>query len=148
MIMDARAKGLTSETIMWENIEDVQELLEELKETHPQKYWGFIRATQGKLYKGHYDEMFAMHDVSKMEPLGAYWSVSQVEETTKTMAFPPSINKWDKYVAFNAFKNDLNGVETDEQILKSAFAFWFADKDYPAPTKIWDYMCLIWSKKK
>lgn len=147
MIEDAKAQGLTSEKMMWENIEDVDELLIELKHSHPQKYWDFIRKTHGMLHKGHYDEEFALHDVDKMEPLGMHWSVKQIEEATKGVTFPSGVNKWDIFVAYNAFANDMHSVESDEQILKSAYAFWFADKDYPTPTKIWDYQCMVWKKK-
>lgn len=147
MIEDAKAQGLTSEKTMWENIEDVDELLMELKHSHPQKYWDFIRATHGKLYKGHYNEEFALHDVDKMEPIGMHWSMKQIEEATKGVAFPSGVNKWDIFVAYNAFANDFHNVESDEQILKSAYAFWFKDSDYPTPTKIWDYQCMVWKKK-
>lgn len=148
MIMDAKAKGLASETTMWESIDEVEDLLEELKESHPHKYWMFIRKTHGKLHKGHYDEEFAMHDVSKMEPIGMYWSIKQIEDVTKSLAFPAGVTKWDVFVGFNAFKNDLIEVANDEQILKLAYAFWFKDVDYPSPTKVWDYMCMVWGKKK
>lgn len=147
MVEGAKAQGLTSEKMMWESIDEIDEMLEELKLTHPQKYWDFIRKTHGMLFKGHYTEEFALHDVDKMEPIGMHWTIKQLEDATKGMSFPSGVNKYDIYVAFNAFANDLDGVETDEQILKSAYAFWFADKDYPTPTKIWDYMCALWKKK-
>ena len=148
MVMDAKAKGLASEQTMWESVEEVEEMLEELKETHPQKYWMFLRRTHGKLFKGHYNEEFARHDVDHMEPLGMYWSIKQIEEATRSMAFPAGVTKWDVYVAMNAFKNDLQDEVSDDQIIKLAYKFWFNDKDYPSPTKIWDYMCMSWSKKK
>ena len=148
MVEEAKAKGLTSEKMMWESIEEIDELLMEMKHSHPQIYWDFIRKTHGMLYKGHYTEEFALHDVDKMEPIGQHWSVKDIEAVMKSMSFPSGVNTWDVYVAFNAFANDLNDIEKDEQqILKDAHAFWFADKDYPTPTKIWDYMCMVWKKK-
>lgn len=39
--------------------------------------------------------------------------------------------------------NELEGVLTDEEILKAAHAFWFADKDYKGKNKIWCYMAMV-----
>lgn len=140
MLENAKSKGLTSESLMWESIEDVEEMLCELKEKNPHKYWKFMRKQHGLIHHNHYDEEFAMWDVSKMKPLGEFWSKTQIEEATKNMSFPPETTIWDKYVAFNALKNDLNNVLTDEQIIKAAYAFWFHDEDAPKG-KIWLYMC-------
>ena len=91
---------------------------------------------------GHYDEEFARHDISKMLPRGEYWSLKQVEDATKGMSFPQGTTPCDKWVAFNAFANDLDGVLSDEDIIKVAYAFWFADKDWVGKWgKIWTYMC-------
>ena len=91
---------------------------------------------------GHYDEEFARHDISKMLPRGEYWSLKQVEDATKGMSFPQGTTPCDKWVAFNAFANDLDGVLSDEDIIKAAYAFWFADKDWVGKWgKIWTYMC-------
>lgn len=139
MLMDAQSKGLTSEKYIWESIDDLEEMLCPIKDKHPDIYWKYIRKMHNKIYKGHYDEKFAMHDVSKMEPYGMVWTCQQIEEKTMGMTFPPGTTKWDKLVAFNATKNDLEGVISDDEIIKVAYAFWFNDVDYPADTKIWDY---------
>lgn len=149
MIEDAQAKGLGSEKTMWKGVEDIDEMLCVMKKEHPDMYWKFIRKQHGLLYNGHYTEEFAMWDTEQMKPLGMYWSPKQIEEATKGMTFPSGVNLFDKVVAFNSFKNDLNGILTDEQILKAAHAFWFADIDYKdgkSATKIWDYMCMVHTK--
>lgn len=140
MLEQAKAKGLTSESLMWESIGEVEDMLCELKDKNPHKYWKFMRKQHGLIHHNHYDEEFAMWDVSKMKPLGEFWSKAQIEEATKNMSFPSETTIWDKYVAFNALKNDLNNVLTDEQILRAAHAFWFHDEDAPKG-KIWLYMC-------
>lgn len=145
MIEEARAKGLTSEKEMWMGIAMVDEILCEIKEEHPELYWNFIREQHGMLFKGHYNEEFALHDVSKMQPIGEYWSCKDVEDATKGMVFPSGTTKWDKYVAFNAFANDLQGID-DAIILKSAYKFWFEDKDWHKGNKIWEYMKLNMKK--
>lgn len=142
MLEDAQSKGLTSEAKMWETIEEVEELLCDLKKENPKKYWKFLRKQHGILYHNHYDEEFAKYDVSEMQPHGEYWSMKQIDDATKSMSFPNGTTLCDRYVAFNAFANDLSGVLTDEQILKSAYAFWFNDKDWHGKNKIWEYMCL------
>lgn len=142
MIEEAKAKGLTSERIMWDSVDDLDDMLCEMKREHPEKYWKFMRKQHGLLYNNHYDKTFAEWDVEQMKPLGAYWTANQIEDATKTMVFPNGTTVWDKYVAFNAFANDLHGVLPDDQILKAAHAFWFADKDFKKEGKIWMYVCM------
>lgn len=141
MIEDARAKGTASEKEMWLGIVAVDEILDDIKEAHPNVYWNFIRNQYGILFKGHYNEEFARYDVSQMKPIGEYWSCKDIEEVTKGMAFPAGTTIWDKYVAFNGMANDLQGEE-DAIILKVAYKFYFADKDWHNGNKVWEYMKL------
>ena len=151
MIEDAKAMGLTSEKMMWESTDEVEDMLCALKKEHPDKYWKFIRKTHGILFKGHYTEEFAMHDVQHMEPIGMYWPVSVVEEATKNIQFPAGVNKWDKFVAVHIFKNDLAEVAKDEEIIKLAVEFFFRDKDWMNSEgnydKVWRYMACAYAKK-
>ena len=145
MIEDAKAKGVTTEKMMWQSVDDLDELLCMMKKEHPKEYWHFMRKQHGILYGNHYTEDFAMWDVEQMKPLGMYWTKAQVEEATKGMSFPNGTTPCDKFVAFNAFANDLHDIIKDEDILKIAHAFWFADKDWHGKNKIWEYMCLAHS---
>ena len=151
MIEDAKAMGLTSEKMMWESTDEVEDMLCALKKEHPDKYWKFIRKSHGILFKGHYTEEFAMHDVQHMEPIGMYWPVSVVEEATKNIQFPAGVNKWDKFVALHIFKNDLAEVAPDEEIIKLAIEFFFKDKDWMSNDggcdKVWRYMACAYAKK-
>lgn len=141
MIEEAQKKGLTSDKLMWQSVDDLDAMLCDLKKEHPEKYWKFIRKQHGIMHNNHYDERFAMWDVEQMKPLGMYWNVKQIEEATKGMAFPNGTTQWDKVVSFNAFKNDLDGIIPDDHIIKAAHAFWFNDKDWkPEGAKIWSYM--------
>jgi hypothetical protein len=142
MIEEAKKKGLASEKAMWESVEDLDDMLCDMKREHPDKYWKFIRKQHGIMYNNHYDEQFARWDVEQMKPLGAYWTPAQIEEATKSQPHPTGTTVWDKYVAYNAFANDLHGVIPDDHILKAAHAFWFADKDWVGEGKIWRYMCI------
>jgi uncharacterized short protein YbdD (DUF466 family) len=145
MVEDAKAKGLTSEKEMWVGIVAVDNLLESMKEAHPEKYWEFMREQHGVLYKGHYDEEFARYDVSQMQPHGEYWTCKEIEEATKGMQFPAGTTIWDKYVAFNAQANDLDGMDVNF-ILESAYKFYFADKDWHNGVKLWNYMLMAHKK--
>lgn len=148
MVMKAKAAGVTTEKTMWESIDSFSELLDELKESHPDLYWEFMRKQMGIMYHDHYDEAFALYDVAQlswtdksgMKHTGAHWTADQVEQATAGMHFPANTNKWDKYVAFNAAYSDLAKEFDDAQILKAGFLLYFADEDWGSPTKIWEYM--------
>lgn len=142
MIEEAKKKGLASEKVMWDSVDDLDDMLCDIKREHPDKYWKFIRKQHGIMYNNHYDERFARWDVEQMKPLGMYWSLPQIEEVTKGMTFPAGTTPWDKFVAFNSFANDLHDTIPDEQIIKAAHAFWFADKDWKSEGKIWKYVMM------
>lgn len=133
------------EDAMWKSTKAISDFVAPMEHTHKQEYWSLMRKVFGIMSGGHYNEEFAKHDVEKMQPLGEYWSMKQIEDATKEMTFPQGTTLCDKYVAFNAFANDLNGTLPDDLILKSAYAFWFDDKDWNGKNKIWEYMCLNYS---
>lgn len=151
MIEAARASGHTSEKIMWNSIDSLEQVLCVMEREHPDMYWNFIRKQHGMLYNGHYSEEFAMYDVKHLrytnkngdKKEGAYWTAEQVEDATKKYQFPAGVNKWDKWVAFNVAYSDLCKKFDDAQILDAAFLLYFADEDWKdsSSTKIWDYMC-------
>lgn len=70
---------------------------------------------------------------------GAYWSKEEILKATEQMSFKDCVTEWDRYVAFNAMYADLCRVLTDEQVVKAAHAFFFADEDAPCG-KIWRYV--------
>lgn len=95
----------------------------------------------------HFDERSAKEAVSHIrytdksgtERTGAHWSMEQIKAVTAPMKFAPDVTDWDKYVAFNSFYADMNKVLTDEQVVKGAHAFYFADEDAPS-SKVMRYM--------
>lgn len=111
MLEEAKNAGLTNEKIMWKSIAGVSEMLQLVKRDHPEMYWEFMREQHGILYGNHYNESFAIHDVSMIRYTdrmgkkceGPYWTLEQIESATKGMAYPAGTTKWDKYVAFNGF---------------------------------------------
>ena len=148
MVEHAKKAGVTNEKTMWESIDSFSELLEELKESHPQLYWDFIRKQHGIMYHGHYDEHFAIYDVGQMHYTdrqgvkreGAHWTADQIEAATAGMKFPAGTTKWDRFVAMNAAYSDWSKYYDDADILKIGYAFYFADEDWGDESKIWEYM--------
>jgi hypothetical protein len=154
MLEEAKNAGLTNEKIMWKSIAGVSEMLQLVKRDHPEMYWEFMREQHGILYGNHYNESFAIHDVSMIRYTdrmgkkceGPYWTLEQIESATKGMAYPAGTTKWDKYVAFNGFYADTCTVLEEEQIIKAAHKFYFMDEDAPQG-KIWLYMEAIYDAK-
>lgn len=146
------------EAKMWASVAVLSEALEPMKETDKENYWCILRKMYGVMSDGHYNEEFAMYDVSMIEytgrngekKRGGYWSADQVEEATRGFRFPSGVNKWDKYVGFNLMYSDLCRKMDDAQVLDAAYLFYFADEDWPggSSTKVWDYVCCKHSKRK
>lgn len=159
IVKSAQKSGKTTEKQMWESIGSVSDLLCGIRDAHPDLYWKFLREQAGIMNGGHYNEEFAMHDVSQIEYTdkegkphkGAYWTCEQIKEATKGMTFPNGTTQWDMYVAFNLAKSDFCKKFDDAQILQIGYLFFFADEDWSADskgaaTKVWDYICCKYSK--
>lgn len=154
IVKAAKRSGTFAEKQMWDSVESVSDLLADIKDSHPERYWQFIREQYGIMNNCHYaDKEFADWDVSQIaytdkegkKRTGAYWTCEQVEEATKGMTFPSGTTKYDKFVAFNVFWSDTCKVLTEEQILKAAYQFYFADEDWPKErgSKVWAYMAMV-----
>ena len=156
-LIEKYGKGASNEKIK-ELTMILSDFLAPMKKTDKEKYWSLMRDVFGLLNDGHYDDKFSMHDVEQIEYTdkqgakhsGAYWSLEQAEEAMKKVQLPPDVNKYDFWVAINLSYSDLCKVLDDEQIIKSACAFWFNDEDWPkegkANTKVFDYMRCKYSK--
>lgn len=144
----ARRDGVASETVMWQSIDNVDELLEKVREENPCEFKKFMRRQHELMYGPHYNEVMAVEAVEGLTYIdkdgkqreGAYWTMSQIEEATRNMSFPQKTTKWDKYVAFNTFKSDVAGKLEDTEVLTVGHSFFFADPDFDGEGKIWKYM--------
>lgn len=151
MIEQARKDGVASEKTMWESIAGVDGLLAVMAEDHPDEVRRFMRHQHELLYGPHYNELLAVEDVKEIRYTdregktreGAYWTVDEVEAATRGMSFPAGTTKWDKYVAFNVFRSDVCKALSDEDVLQSGYAFFFADEDLEGDGKIWRYMSCL-----
>jgi hypothetical protein len=110
-----------SEDIMNKSVDMVAELLEEMKEVCPKKYWWFIRKQQGLMSGGHYDEEFARYDVKQMWHIdkqgrrveGEHWSMEQARQVMQENGIGGKNTVEDVYVGLNAFWHDL-GCDLEE----------------------------------
>lgn len=82
----------------------------------------------------HFDHSLAMRVIKSPR-----WTATQLEDATLALSFPEGTTVWDKFVAYNSFYDDMRTVYTEEEILKGAYIYFFADKDAP-DCKIWHYM--------
>lgn len=149
MLEEAKSAGVVNEMKMWQSACHAAKYMELAKNGSLSKeiYWQFMREQHQLFYGPHYNEDFALYDVSMIKytgksgdkRMGEYWTKQQIEDATKGMSFPSNTTLWDKYVAFNVFYSDLCTVLTDEEILKAAHKFFFQDED-AAEGKIWLYM--------
>lgn len=160
MVKAAQVSGRFTEKQMWKSVESVSDLLKEVKESHPDLFWDFMREQAGIMNCGHYDKTWADYDVSQIEytdkegkkHTGAYWTCEQIEEATKGMTFPSGTTKYDKYVAFNLAWSDFCKKFDDADIIKIGYLFFFADEDWSAEvkgssTKVWEYVCCKYKQK-
>ena len=145
MLMEAKKKGFTNESKMWESIADLDVILDKIEEEHPEMYEEFMCQQHKKLFGAHFTPDYADREIDKLkytdkqgvQHTGAHWTKAQVLEATKPMSFAPGVTDCDKYVAFNAAYAKLNKKYDDSQILDIAYSFFFGDNK---ATKTWDYM--------
>lgn len=148
MIEEAKRSGKGTEAVMWANVDSVSDLLEELREEHPDKYWAFMRRTHEDIYGCHYNEEFARYDIERMHStdanglkhMGAHWSKQEVLNALQNKPIHADITECDKWVAANAMWHDLHKAFDDRQVLNAAVLFFLTDEDWQGHGKIWEYM--------
>jgi hypothetical protein len=147
-----------NDALMWKHIGLVDELLDELREVHKDKYWAFMRQVHELMYGKHFDEAYARWQVEQMyhigddnrEYKGEHWSLS---DTTSVMQkyrgrIPSEYNEFDFYVALNSqwhdtictAKRHFSTVdEAENYVIDEAVALWLNDSDWPSHDKVWRY---------
>lgn len=147
-----------NDALMWKHIELVDELLEEVKEHHKDRYWAFMRRVHELMYGKHFDEAYARWQVEQMyhigddgrEYKGERWTL---KDTTAVMQqyrgrFPSEYNEYDFYVALNGqwhdtictAKRHFPSVEDAEKyVIDEAVAVWLNDSDWESHDKVWRY---------
>lgn len=158
MVKGNARKFTGDESVMWASIEQVSDLLEDIKEPHPDIYWAFMRRAHELMYGKHFDKEYAEWEVEQMhhqspdgkEHRGAHWTMEQTNTVYDKYRsrLPAEITPGDFYVALNAQYHDLgqwfmehmpDKEEAEGAIIESAVKFWFMDDDWPTATKVWCY---------
>lgn len=159
MVDHAKKAGVTNEKTMWESIDSFSELLEELKEKHPDMYWEFIRKQHAIMYHNHYNEEFAMWEIEHMfykDKNGEIhnsprWNKAQYRaayDINKMRLRNQSVNMWDFAVTLemiasdnhNLYKTwwtDINDAELDKKFIDAAVNY-LNDDDDKDEGKIWN----------
>lgn len=148
IVQQARDRGLNTERAMESSVNSVSDLLESMKDTHPEIYKQFLQKTHEYLFGPHYDDEFANDAVSSLEytdengkhRTGPHWTKQEVMSATQGKTFPNGTTDCDKYVAYNATYADFCKKFDEEDILDIAYLFFFADEDWKGKGKIWTYM--------
>lgn len=141
-------KSGANQDVMWHAVEVADNLLCDIKESHPDLYDEYMRKMSAAIFGCHYTEDLAKADVDKMfhtdttgkKIMGPHWNADQVEQVWSAKKFPTGTNKWDKFVAANAFWHDLSNEFEDDEILEIAHSIFFADEDSDNNGKVWKYM--------
>lgn len=134
----------------------LDEHFEEFEEMHKEEHWELVRDIHKIFCGAHFNEEFAMWQVSMMHHKGAdgkiykgeHWSM---EDTDAVMAkyksmLPAGTTPEDMYVSLNANYHDKCTLfkkwfaeEYEEKIIEDAISFYFLDEDAPEG-KVWYYM--------
>lgn len=148
IVQKAREQGVNTERAMESSVNSVSEMLESLKDVHPDVYKRFLQKTHEDLFGPHYDEDYANEAVKSLEytdengtrHYGPHWTKQEVINATAGKSFPSGTTDCDKYVAYNAAYADFCKKFDDDDILDIAYLFFFADEDWKGKGKIWTYM--------
>lgn len=157
MIIDNLGKFKGDEKVMKQSVRLVNNLLEKMKEHHPEMYWEFMRDHHEIMYGKHFNRDYAEWEVAQMHHKcgdkvykGEHWSH---EQTTDVMSsykttLPAEITPCDFFVALNSQWHDYHCLymslfpseeEAEKAIIESAIKFWFKDDDWDGNTKVWCY---------
>lgn len=149
-MIETTIKNGGGEKVMWQSVETTEKAMEYIRDNNPAMYDCLMRELHESINGKHYDKEFAEADVAAIhytdkegnEHSGAYWTMEQVKDATASMTFPDDTTDYDKFVAFNAAHADFCKSFSDEDVLRIAYDFYFADEDWKGSGKIWEYMSM------
>lgn len=156
LVKENARKFTGDETVMWASVEQVDDLLEKIKEPHAELYWDFMRKAHELMFGCHFNEAYAKYAVHKMSHVGAdgktysgeHWSLEQTNAVMSKFRskIPASVNEYDFYVGLNSAWHDFScwarekfvaDTDVDVAVVELAIAYWFADADYDGDGKVW-----------
>lgn len=144
--------------MMWRTVEAISEFVEDNMSEEERKK--LLRKLYCIMSDGHYNEEYALEDVSKMyykdkegkKQYAPYWTASDVKSVYDSVKSKiPEYNFWDFYVTLNMSKSDVcplikswfpesNEEERTKMLVEYALA-WLNDEDNPyGNKKPWMYL--------
>lgn len=152
-IVKAKSRN-SDDKVMWMSVQMVDELLEKMKQAHPEVYQKFINDTINLYYDKHFDEMLAEMVVDKMYHCekegmdkhkihGEHYSIDYARKVRSEYGKMP-YNEWDWYVLLNMTYHDNVCIldewystekEHDSRIL--ALALNYITDDDATEDKLW-----------
>lgn len=158
LVKDNFASMKGNDGVMWQQVQAVDELLEELREPHSSIYWDFQRKAHEAMFGKHFDKDYAEWEVANMhhvgddgrEYKGERWSMKEASQVAQKYRgrYPHEYNDYDIYVALNAQWHDTictakrhfaSVEEAENYIVDEAIAVWLNDSDWGSTDKVWCY---------
>lgn len=158
MIQANYSKVRGDEKIMYGSVNIIDDMLEEMKGHHPDKYWEVMRSTHELMYGKHFDKEYAEWEVEQMHHKspdgkvykGEHWPMEQTSEVMQKYRgkISAEITPGDFYVALNTQWHDYicwvkehspNEADAENAIIEMAVRFWFMDDDWAGNDKVWVY---------
>ena len=158
MVEEARKRGLSTEKVMWDSVDEVDAMLCMLEKEHPELYWRFIKRSHKAIFGPHYNEDFGewrisqMHyrDKNGMEHRSPHWykeDYKKVYEAYKSRLKNPKYTCWDMAVTLEMLFSDniclyrgwwpqATQDQLEEKVLEAAINYLNDDDDLEG--KIWE----------
>lgn len=157
MMNEAKRKGLATEKVMWESVDDLENMLCVLQQEHPDMYWSFIKKTHKTIFGPHYNEEFGEWRIAQMrfrdkagvEHQAPHWykdDYRRVYEVSKPKLKNQRYTCWDLAVTLEMIYSDdfclykswwpqATDEQLEEKVLEAAINY-LNDDDDPEG-KIW-----------
>lgn len=145
MIKNAQGQR-DGERKMWESVVLIDEMMEDVKEVHPELYDKMRSKQHFILFGYHFDEYTAKEAVRNMYHAdsrgnrieGEHWTAEQANDAVRNMRISADYNKWDIYYSLNATWHDLEQLyqtlgmsSIEEKIIRTAVCLYLKDEDAP-----------------
>lgn len=158
MMEDAKAKGIATEKVMWDSIDELEDMLCTLKKEHPEMYWVFIKKTHKAIFGAHYNEDFGEWRIEQMyykDKQGnihhaPHWTKSQYKEvyemnkmklknqkyTCWDLAVTAEMLYCDNICMYRGWWSNATEADLDNKVLEAAINYLNDDDDIEG--KIWN----------
>lgn len=113
------------------------EILEDMKDEHPDEYNGYKLCLYEMAYGKVVSEDMANKWVKEMEPVGMYWTMDETTGAMQKLGY--NFNKIDFYITANMMMNDYHDLVKDDEILALKMARDWLDDSDAVNNKLYEY---------